>query len=64
VSRRCPNGRRLECFFEAVATVAGEAVSNARDRFALVSEDCERVPVTRGNSVVAVRLFEMLQIIR
>jgi Fic family protein len=47
-------------FLEAVSTIAGEAVSTARDLFALVGRDRERVLITPGSTVMAARLFEML----
>ena len=47
-------------FLEAVSTIAGEAVSTARDLFALVSRDRERVLITPGSTVMTARLFEML----
>lgn len=47
-------------FLEAVSTIAGEAVASARDLFALVNADRQRVLVTPGSTVVAARLFEML----
>ena len=47
-------------FLEAVATIAGEAVSTARDLFALVSRDRASVLTTPGSTVIAARLFEML----
>jgi Fic family protein len=47
-------------FLEAVSTIAGEAVSTARDLFALVGTDRERVLTTPGSTVMAARLFEML----
>jgi Fic family protein len=49
------------CYFlEAVSTIATEAVATARDLFAMVSRDRERVLVTRGSTVMAARLFELL----
>jgi len=47
-------------FLEAVATIAGEAVSTARDVFALVNRDRESVLTTPGSTVMAARLFESL----
>jgi Fic family protein len=49
------------CYFlEAVSTIAREAVSTARDLFALVSADRQRVLITPGSTLMAARLFEML----
>ena len=47
-------------FLEGVATIADEAVTSARELFALVTEDRARVLDDAGTSVAAVRLFEML----
>jgi len=47
-------------FLEAVAAIAGEAVSTARDLFALVNRDRESVLTTLGSTVMAARLFESL----
>jgi Fic family protein len=47
-------------FLEGVATIADEAVTSARELFALVSEDRARVLDNTGTSVAAVRLFELL----
>ena len=47
-------------FLEAVLTIAQEGISTARDLFALVSQDRQRVLVTPGSTVMAARLFEKL----
>lgn len=47
-------------FLEGVATIADEAVDTARDVFALVSADRQRVLAASGASVIAVRLLEQL----
>jgi Fic family protein len=49
-------------FLEGVATIAQEAVATARDVFALVNADRQRVLVASGASVVAVRLLDMLPV--
>lgn len=49
-------------FLEGVATIADEAVATARDVFALVSTDRQRVLSASGASVVAVRLLEQLPV--
>ncbi len=49
-------------FLEGVATIADEAVSTARDVFALVSADRQRLLAASGTSVAAVRLLEQLPI--
>ena len=49
-------------FLEGVATIADEAVSTARDVFALVSADRQRVLAASGASVIAVRLLEQLPV--
>jgi Fic family protein len=49
-------------FLEGVATIADEAVETARDVFALVSADRERVLAASGASVVAARLLEQLPV--
>ena len=50
----------LDFFLDGVATIADEAVSSARELFALVAEDRRRVLEHAGTSVAAVRLFEFL----
>lgn len=50
----------LEFFLEGVAEIADEAVSSARDLFALVSDDRARVLANTGTSVAAARLYELL----
>lgn len=49
-------------FLEGVATIADEAIATARDVFALVGADRERVLAASGASVVAVRLLEQLPV--
>jgi Fic family protein len=50
----------LDYFLDGVATIAEEAVSSARELFALVGDDRSRVLEYAGTSIAAVRLFEML----
>ena len=50
----------LDFFLDGVATIADEAVSSARELFALVADDRARVLGFAGTSVAAVRLLEML----
>jgi Fic family protein len=50
----------LDYFLDGVATIADEAVSSARELFALVAEDRRRVLERAGTSVATVRLFEIL----
>jgi Fic family protein len=50
----------LDYFLEGIATIADEAVSSARELFALVAADRGRVLEHAGTSVAAVRLFELL----
>ncbi|HUD25342.1 MAG TPA: Fic family protein [Burkholderiaceae bacterium] len=47
-------------FLEGVATIADEAVAAARDVFARVSADRQRLLAARGASVIAARLLEQL----
>ena len=47
-------------FLEAVETIAGEAVSTARDLFALVNRDRMGVLTNSDSTVMAARLFEGL----
>jgi len=47
-------------FLEGVATIADEAVTSAREIFALIAADRARVLGYHGMSVVALRLFELL----
>ncbi len=47
-------------FLEGVETTADEAVIAAREVFALVTEDRQRLLVARGASVMAVRLMDQL----
>jgi Fic family protein len=49
-------------FLEGVATIADEAVIAAREVFALVSEDRQRLMAAPGASVMAIRLMERLPI--
>lgn len=50
----------LDFFLDGVATISEEATASARDLFALVAADRERVLAHESASVVAVRLFESL----
>jgi Fic family protein len=50
----------LDFFLDGVATIADEAVASARELFALVAADRERVLAHEGMSIVALRLFELL----
>jgi Fic family protein len=50
----------LDYFLDGVATIADEAVSSARELFALVAEDRGSVLEHARTSVAAVRLFELL----
>ncbi len=50
----------LDYFLDGVATIAEEAVSGARELFALVATDRERLLAHPEASVAAVRLFEAL----
>jgi Fic family protein len=50
----------LAFFLEGVETIADEAVSSARELFALVSSDRARVLAHAGTSLAAARLFEQL----
>lgn len=47
-------------FVDGVATIANEAVTSARQLFALVAEDRANTLAHLGTSVAAVRLFELL----
>ena len=47
-------------FLDGVATIADEAVTSAKDLFALVAADRARVITHGTTSVVAVRMFELL----
>jgi len=49
-------------FLDGVATIADEAVATARDVFALVGADRQRVLAASGASVIAVRLLEQLPV--
>jgi Fic family protein len=49
-------------FLEGVATIADEVVATARDVFALVSADRQRLLAASGASVIAVRLLEQLPV--
>ena len=49
-----------EFFLEGVETVADQAVDTARDLFALVTRDRERLLAHPGSTVAALRLFELL----
>lgn len=50
----------IDFFLEGVATIADEAVATARDVFALVNADRQRVLAASSASVIAVRLLELL----
>lgn len=50
----------LDFFLDGVTTIAEEAVTSARELFALVAADRVRVLAEDGMSVVALRLFELL----
>lgn len=50
----------LDFFLDGVATIADEAVASARELFAVVAADRERVLARDGVSIVALRLFELL----
>jgi len=50
----------LDFFLDGVATIADEAVASARELFALVSADRNRVLAREGTSVMALRLLEHL----
>jgi Fic family protein len=50
----------LDFFLDGVATIANEAVASARDLFALVAADRQRVLAHDGSTVFALRLFELL----
>lgn len=45
---------------DGVATIADEAVSSARDLFALIARDRSAVLAHENMSVIALRLFELL----
>jgi hypothetical protein len=47
-------------FLEGIATIANEAVTAAREFFALVTEDRQRLVVAPGASVMAVRVMDQL----
>jgi Fic family protein len=49
-------------FLEGVATIADEAVDTARDVFAMVNADRQRLLAASGASVIAVRLLEQLPV--
>jgi len=50
----------LDFFLDGVATIADEAVTSARELFALVAADRARLLSSDGISVLALRLFELL----
>ena len=50
----------MRFFLDGVASVATEAANSARELFALVTEDRQRVLQTSATSVAALRLFELL----
>jgi Fic family protein len=47
-------------FLEGIATIADEAVTSAREVFALVTEDRQHLVVAPGASIMAVRLMDQL----
>jgi Fic family protein len=49
-------------FLEGVATIADEAVTAAREVFALVSTDRQRVVAAPSASIMAIRLLDLLPI--
>jgi Fic family protein len=52
----------IEFFLEGVATIADEAVTAAREVFALVTEDRQRLMAAPGASIMAMRLMDRLPI--
>lgn len=50
----------LDFFLDGVATIATDAVTSARELFAIVSADRARALALAGTSIVAARLFEQL----
>src|SRR6266446_2473182 len=50
----------MNFFLEGVATIADEAVAAARELFALISEDRQRLLAAPGASVMSIRLIEQL----
>ena len=50
----------MNFFLEGVATIADEAVAAAREVFALISEDRQRLLAAPGASVMSIRLIEQL----
>ena len=50
----------IDFFLDGVATISEEATASARDLFALVATDRERVLSHDSTSVAAIRLFEAL----
>lgn len=50
----------LDFFLDGIATISDEAVTAARELFALVAQDRSRVLAAQNVSVVALRLFELL----
>jgi len=50
----------LDFYLDGVATIGEEAVTTARELFAIVAKDRKRVLDENGTSVAAVRLFELL----
>ena len=49
-------------FLEGVATIGGEAVAAAREVFALVSADRQRLVAALGASIMAIRLLDLLPV--
>src|SRR6266513_2409140 len=52
----------MNFFLEGVATIADEAVAAAREVFALISEDRQRLLAAPGASVMSIRLIEQLPV--
>jgi cell filamentation protein, protein adenylyltransferase len=52
----------IQFFLEGVATIADEAVAAAREVFALLTEDRQRLVAAPGTSVIAIRLMDRLPI--
>ena len=50
----------LDFFLDGVATTAQEAVTSARDLFAMITSDRERILSSAATSVAALRLFQQL----
>ena len=50
----------LDFFLEGVTTIADEAVETARDLFALVQADRQRLITQHGTTLLAIKIFEQL----